>query len=83
MLMFFINGDPNNSINTIVMNDKNPRPMNSGDPHGRGRGAKMVGQRAKMPVGFGAEQELEPPAQLGAPEAPMREAPIRRMTVPV
>jgi hypothetical protein len=83
ILIFLRNGEPNNSINTIVTNDKNPRPINSGEPHGRGLGAKMVGQRAKMPVGFGSEQELEPPAQLGAPEEPISEAPIKRMTIPV
>jgi hypothetical protein len=44
----------------------------------------MVGRRAKMPVEwFGSEQELEPPAQLGALEAPMTEALIKRMPIPV
>jgi hypothetical protein len=33
MLIFFRNGDPNSSVNTIEMKDKKPRPMNSADPH--------------------------------------------------
>jgi hypothetical protein len=33
MLTFFKNGEPNNSVSNIVTNDKNPSPMNSGDPH--------------------------------------------------
>ena len=61
---------------------KKPKPMNSGEPQGRGRGARVVGQSANIPVGLGSEQSLEPPAQFGAPEEPTNEAPIRRMTVP-
>ena len=79
----FKNGDPNISVRTILTKDKNPSPINSGDPQGSGRGAKIVGQRAKIPVGCSAEQEFEPPAQFSAPESPMREAPISRITVPV
>jgi hypothetical protein len=44
MLMFFKNGDPKSSVKMMLTNDRNPSPINSGDAHGRGRGAKMVGQ---------------------------------------
>lgn len=33
MLMFFKNGEPNISVMTMLMNDRKPRPMNSGEPH--------------------------------------------------
>ena len=33
ILIFFKNGDPKSSVSTIDMNDKNPRPINSGEPH--------------------------------------------------
>lgn len=33
MLMFFKNGDPNSSVRMMLTKDRNPRPMNSGDPH--------------------------------------------------
>ena len=31
--MFFRNGDPKSSVRMIETNDRNPSPMNSGDPH--------------------------------------------------
>lgn len=43
----------------------------------------MLGQRAKYPVDGLSKQSFEPPPQLGAPELPMRLAPIIRTTVPV
>ena len=39
--MFLRNGDPNNSVKMMLTNDRNPRPMNSGEPQGRGRGADL------------------------------------------
>jgi len=30
---FFIKGDPNTSVRRIEMNERNPIPMNSADPH--------------------------------------------------
>ena len=83
ILIFFKNGDPNNSVRTIEMNDKKPRPMNSGEPHGKGRGADILGQSSKNPLLGREAQSLEPPPQFGIPESPMREAPMRRTTVPV
>jgi hypothetical protein len=82
ILMFLRKGDPKISVRMIEMNDRNPRPMNSGDPHGRGLGAKMVGHSSKMPD-VAVAHPLDPPAQLGAPDEPTREAPIRSTTVPV
>lgn len=43
----------------------------------------MLGQRAKYPVAGLSKQSFEPPPQLGAPELPMRLAPIIKTTVPV
>lgn len=31
--IFLRNGEPNSSVRMIDTKDKNPRPMNSGDPH--------------------------------------------------
>lgn len=33
ILIFFRNGEPNISVSIIAANDRNPRPMNSGEPH--------------------------------------------------
>lgn len=33
ILAFFRNGEPNNSVIMMVMNERKPRPMNSGEPH--------------------------------------------------
>jgi hypothetical protein len=61
ILIFFRNGEPNISVMIIVIKERNPRPINSGEPHlndrsvprtmsvkeeahGRGLGAKIVGQ---------------------------------------
>lgn len=33
MLMFLRNGEPKSSVSTMLMNDRKPRPMNSGEPH--------------------------------------------------
>jgi hypothetical protein len=33
ILIFFKNGDPNISVSEMEINDRNPNPMNSGDPH--------------------------------------------------
>lgn len=82
MLTFLRKGDPKISVRMMAINDRNPRPMNSGDPHGRGLGAKMVGHSSKMPE-VAVAQPLEPPAQLGAPDEPTSEAPIRSTTVPM
>ena len=51
--------------------------------HGNGLGANIVGQSANMPVSGLPAQSLDPPPQFLMPESPMRDAPIRRMTVPV
>ena len=83
MLMFLRNGEPNSSVKIILTNDKNPRPMNSGEAHGSGRGAKIVGQSWKMPLVGKFWHPLDPPPQLGAPELPTSEAPMSRITVPV
>lgn len=64
------------------MNDRNPRPMNSGEAHGKGRGANMVGQSWKMPEVGKFWHPFEPPPQDGAPEDPTSDAPINRTTVP-
>lgn len=48
-----------------------------------GFGAAMLGQSWKNPVAGRLRQSLAPPPQSGIPDAPMREAPIIRMTVPV
>lgn len=33
ILAFFKNGEPNSSVIMMVTNERNPRPMNSGEPH--------------------------------------------------
>lgn len=33
MLIFFMNGDPKSSVRMMETKDKNPSPMNSGEPH--------------------------------------------------
>jgi len=32
ILMFFKNGEPNNSVRMMLMKERKPRPMNSGEP---------------------------------------------------
>lgn len=81
ILVFLRKGDPKISVRTILMKDRNPMPMNSAEPHGRGLGAKMVGQSSNIPL-VAVAQPFEPPAQLGAPEDPISDAPIRRTTIP-
>jgi hypothetical protein len=83
ILMFFINGEPKSSVIIMVIKERKPRPMNSADPQGRGLGAKIVGQRANMPVVGLVAQLLLPPPQSRMPEDPIREAPIIKTTVPV
>ena len=83
ILAFFKKGDPNNSVRMMATNDRKPSPMNSGEPHNKGRGAKMVGHIWKIPVSGRLWQSLEPPPQLRTPDSPIREAPIMMMTVPV
>lgn len=81
--MFLRKGDPNSSVMMMLMKDRNPSPMNSGEPQGRGRGAAILGQSSKNPEVGRPEQSFDPPPQLGMPEEPMREAPIMTMTVPI
>jgi hypothetical protein len=50
--------------------------------YGSGRGARVVGQSIKIPLVGKSWQPLEPPPQFGMPDAPTRDAPIKRMTVP-
>ena len=73
MLMFLRNGDPNSSVKIILMKERIPRPMNSREVHGSGRGAKIVGQSWKMPLVWKFWHPLDPPPQLGAPELPKYE----------
>jgi hypothetical protein len=80
--MFLMNGDPKTSTRMMVMKDKNPRPMNSGDPQGSGRGAAMLGQSAKNPVSGLSLQLFDPPPQFAIPDSPISDAPIIRITVP-
>ena len=54
----------------MVTKDKNPSPMNSGEPQGSGRGALIVGQSWKMPEVGRLEQSFEPPPQFGIPDEP-------------
>lgn len=65
----FMIGLPNRSQMMMVTKTRKPRPMNSALPQGRGRGALMLGQRAKRPVSGRAAQPPEPPAQLLKPDA--------------
>ena len=81
--MFLRNGDPNSSVKMMLTKDREPRPMNSGEPQGKGRGANIVGQSSKMPEVGRVLQSLDPPPQLGIPDEPISEAPIITMTVPL
>jgi hypothetical protein len=83
MEIFLRNGEPNISVRMMDTKERNPRPMNSGEPHGKGRLAKIVGHKANMPVSGLEAQSFDPPPQFGIPEDPMSDAPIKRMTVPV
>lgn len=80
--MFLRKGDPNSSVRMMLTNDRKPRPMNSGEPQGRGRGAAILGQSWKKPDAGRPEQSFEPPPQFGIPDEPMRDAPIITITVP-
>lgn len=62
-LQDFIIGAPNLSNMIMLTKTENPRPMNSALPHGRGCGAKFVGQFWKMPVVGLPKQPPAPPAQ--------------------
>ena len=81
--MFLRNGEPNISVRMMLMKDRKPRPMNSGEPQRRGRGASVVGHSWKIPDVGRLWQSLEPPPQFGIPDEPMSEAPIITITVPV
>jgi len=82
ILIFFKNGEPKISVRMMETKDRNPKPINSGDPQGSGRGAEVVGQSWKIPLVGKSWQPFEPPPQFGMPDEPTREAPIMRMTVP-
>lgn len=82
MLMFLRNGEPKSSVRMMLMNERKPRPMNSGEPQGSGRGARVVGQSWNMPLVGKFWHPPAPPPQLRAPELPTSEAPMSRMTVP-
>jgi hypothetical protein len=51
--------------------------------NGSGRGAVMSGQSMKKPEAGRDAQSFEPPPQLRMPDEPMRDVPMRRITVPV
>ena len=51
--------------------------------HGKGLGALIVGQSWYSPDDGLDSQSLLPPPQFAIPLSPIKEAPIRRMTVPV
>lgn len=53
----------------------NPRPIILGEPNAAGRGAAILGHRAKKPSG--EPWQLEPPPQLRTPDLPIRLVPIR------
>ncbi len=80
---FFRNGDPNSSVRMMLTKDRNPRPMNSGEPQGSGRGAAVLGQSWKGPDSGRCMQLLDPPPQFAIPEEPIRDAPTMTITVPV
>jgi hypothetical protein len=83
ILIFFMNGEPKISVKIMETKDRNPRPMNWGDPHGAAWGAPTLGHRDKGPdVGL-AWQPFDPPPQSNMPDEPTREAPIIRTTVPI
>jgi hypothetical protein len=65
------------------MKERNPNPINCGDPHCAARGAKMVGHSWKIPSVGRSWHPFEPPAQLSTPDSPIRDAPIITITVPV
>jgi len=50
ILIFLRKGDPNISVRTILMNERNPRPINSGEPQSKGRGARVVGHFWNIPL---------------------------------
>lgn len=81
--IFLRNGEPKSSVRMMLTKDRKPSPINSGEPHGSGRGARVVGQSWKMPEDGRLIQSLDPPPQLGIPDEPIREAPIITITVPV
>lgn len=103
--MFLRKGDPNISVRTILMKERNPRPINSGEPHlsrvhlphhqqkwpgqktgdahGSGLGAVTSGHSANGPLAGRVMHAFEPPPQSAMPEEPTRDAPMRRITVPV
>lgn len=58
----FIAGEPTNSSTMMVMKERNPSPMYSGEPQGRAWGDNSVGQREKNPVSGRAEHGPDPPA---------------------
>ncbi len=75
-------GAPNLSNKIMLMKTENPRPMNSALPHGRGCGAKFVGQFWKMPEVGLPKQLPAPPAQSWRPDW-IRETPISVTVGPV
>lgn len=80
--MFLRNGEPNSSVRMMLMNDRKPSPIISGEPQSAGRGALLLGQSWNSPV-VGRPWQLEPPPQSGMPDEPTSDAPIMRITVPV
>jgi hypothetical protein len=76
-------GDPNRSQMMIVTNTENPSPINCADPHGKGLGTPMLGQRAKKPVAVSLLEQLpEEPAQSLRPDV-TKDIPIRATVGPV
>lgn len=65
------------------MNVRKPRPANSGEPQTLALGALMLGQRRNNPVVGRRWQSPLPPIQFNMPECPIKEAPIKKTTVPV
>lgn len=59
METFFRKGEPNNSVRTMLMNDRKPSPMNSGEPHLSTRSCQLKPNRRKSKYthgsGLGAE----------------------------
>ena len=80
---FFKNGEPKSSVRTMLIKDRNPSPMNSGEPHGSGRGAEVLGQSWKGPDDGRCMQLFDPPPQLAMPDEPVSDAPTITITVPV
>ena len=83
ILKFFRKSDPNISVRIMLMNERIPMPMNSGEPQGKGRGVNIVGHCWNIPLVGNFWHPFAPPPQFSAPEAPTRELPIKRTTVPV